>query len=303
MDVSNEEFMNMVARAGYFKTMIGQKKAVDQIMGNKYAGLLFEKPSTRTRTSFEVAAERMGAHVLYMTPDQLHLSGGEPVKDVARMLGGWLDIIIARVFQQSTLDEFKKYSKIPVINALSNSEHPTQMVSDFLTINEKKKRFKGLKLTFVGDGTNNMANSLMLACAMTGMDITIATPENYMPDKIYLQRAEKIASKTGSEININNNVMDAARNSDILYTDVWTSMGEESERNKRIHDFQGYQINSSVLDAARPDAIVMHCLPAERGNEITDNVIEGAHSVVWEQGVNKIYGAAASLEFALKSDE
>ncbi|AGO60397.1 ornithine carbamoyltransferase [Ferroplasma acidarmanus Fer1] len=298
-DIEPEEFTEMVNRAVYYKSMIGNKKMVVPVLKGKYAGLLFEKPSTRTRTSFEVASERMGGHALYLSSDQLHLSGGEPVKDVARMLGGWLDIMVARVFAQSTLEELKKYSGIPVINALSDSEHPTQMVSDFLTIMEKKKKFKGLKMTFVGDGTNNMANSLMLACSMTGIDLTIATPDAYQPDASYKAFAEKLGKKAGSAITVTDNVHDSAIGADILYTDVWVSMGEEAERQKRLEDFKGFQINSGLLKLARPDAIVMHCLPAERGLEITDEVIEGKQSVAWQQGVNKIYGAASSIEWAM----
>lgn len=298
-DIEPEEFIEMVNRAVYYKSMIGNKKMVVPILKGKYAGLLFEKPSTRTRTSFEVASERMGGHALYLSSDQLHLSGGEPVKDVARMLGGWLDIMVARVFAQSTLEELKKYSGIPIINALSDSEHPTQMVSDFLTIIEKKKKFKGLKMTFVGDGTNNMANSLMLACSMTGIDLTIATPDAYQPDASYKAFAEKLGKKAGSTITVTDNVHDSAIGADILYTDVWVSMGKEAERQKRLEDFKGFQINSALLKLARPDAIVMHCLPAERGLEITDEVIEGKQSVAWQQGVNKIYGAASSIEWAM----
>ena len=298
-EIEPEEFTEMVNRAVYYKSMIGNKKMVVPILKGKYAGLLFEKPSTRTRTSFEVASERMGGHALYLSSDQLHLSGGEPVKDVARMLGGWLDIMVARVFAQSTLEELKKYSGIPVINALSDSEHPTQMVSDFLTIMEKKKKFKGLKMTFVGDGTNNIANFLMLACSMTGIDLTIATPDAYQPDESYKAFAEKLGNKAGSTITVTDNVHDSAIGADILYTDVWVSMGEEAERQKRLEDFKGFQINSALLKLARPDAIVMHCLPAERGLEITDEVIEGKQSVAWQQGVNKIYGAASSIEWAM----
>jgi len=298
-DIEPEEFTEMVNRAVYYKSMIGNKKMVVPILKGKYAGLLFEKPSTRTRTSFEVASERMGGHALYLSSEQLHLSGGEPVKDVARMLGGWLDIMVARVFAQSTLEELKKYSGIPVINALSDSEHPTQMISDFLTIMEKKKKFKGLKMTFVGDGTNNMANSLMLACSMTGINLTIATPDAYQPDASYKAFAEKLGKKAGSAITVTDNVHDSAIGADILYTDVWVSMGEEAERQKRLEDFKGFQINSALLKLARPDAIVMHCLPAERGLEITDEVIEGKQSVAWQQGVNKIYGAASSIDWAM----
>ncbi len=297
-DLDGREFMELVNGAKRMKAaMARSRKTAD--LNNMIIGILFEKPSTRTRTSFQAAAIRMGGNPIYLSANELQLSRGEPVKDVARMLGGWLDIIVARVYLQDTLVQLAEYSKLPVINALSNIEHPTQMISDFLTILESKGRIEGLKMAYIGDG-NNMANSLMLSCALTGMDLSIASPNGYKPSDEYAKKARRLSESTGSKIEIVTKPAEAAKDADILYTDVWVSMGEEKEAARRLRAFKGYQINSSLLKYAKSDAIVMHCLPAHRGLEITDEVIEGRQSVAWTQGVNKLYGAASTLKFIAK---
>ncbi len=297
-DLDGREFMELVNGAKRMKAAMARgRKTAD--LNNMIIGILFEKPSTRTRTSFQAAAIRMGGNPIYLPANELQLSRGEPVKDVARMLGGWLDIIVARVYLQDTLVQLAEYSKLPVINALSNIEHPTQMISDFLTILESKGRIEGLKMAYIGDG-NNMANSLMLSCALTGMDLSIASPNGYKPSDEYVKKARRLSESTGSKIEIVTKPAEAAKDADILYTDVWVSMGEEKEAARRLRAFKGYQINSSLLKYAKSDAIVMHCLPAHRGLEITDEVIEGRQSVAWTQGVNKLYGAASTLKFIAK---
>ena len=297
-DLDGREFMELVNGAKRMKAaMARSRKTAD--LNNMIIGILFEKPSTRTRTSFQAAAIRMGGNPIYLSANELQLSRGEPVKDVARMLGGWLDIIVARVYLQDTLVQLAEYSKLPVINALSNIEHPTQMISDFLTILESKGRIEGLKMAYIGDG-NNMANSLMLSCALTGMDLSIASPNGYKPSDEYAKKARRLSESTGSKIEIVTKPAEAAKDADILYTDVWVSMGEEKEAARRLRAFKGYQINRSLLKYAKSDAIVMHCLPAHRGLEITDEVIEGRQSVAWTQGVNKLYGAASTLKFIAK---
>ena len=297
-DLDSKEFMGLIDSAKRMKTaMAGGRRTTD--LKNMVIGILFEKPSTRTRTSFQAAAIRMGGNPIYLSASELQLSRGEPVKDVARMLGGWLDIIVARVYSQDTLVELAEYSKLPVINALSDIEHPTQMISDFLTIIEAKNRIKGLKMAYIGDG-NNMANSLMLSCALTGMDLSIASPNGYKPSDEYVKKAKRISASTGSDIRVVTKPAEAAKDADILYTDVWVSMGEEKEAAQRLRAFKGYQINRSLLKYAKSDAIVMHCLPAHRGLEITDEVIEGRQSVAWTQGINKMYGAASTLKFVAK---
>ena len=261
-------------------------------------GLLFEKPSTRTSTSFEVAAIRLGGKPLYFSASELQLKRGEPVKDTARVLGSYLDMIVARVFSNDTVEQFAKESGVPVINALSDLEHPTQMISDMLTVYEAKGRLKGINITYVGDG-NNVANSLLLACATAGANITIACPKGYAPGPVFVSKARKLAGKTGSKISVVHDPQGAAFGADVLYTDVWVSMGEEDETEKRMAAFEGYQVNSKLMRMAKKDAIVMHCLPAHRGLEITNEALEGKQSVVWQQGENKLYGAAAALEFVL----
>ncbi|MGC8537578.1 MAG: ornithine carbamoyltransferase [Candidatus Micrarchaeia archaeon] len=297
-DLSSKEFVGLVDSAKRIKAaMVGGKRTMD--LKGKVIGILFEKPSTRTRTSFQAATIRMGGNPIYLSAGELQLSRGEPVKDVARMLGGWLDIIVARVYSHDTLVQLAEYSKLPVINALSDIEHPTQMISDFLTIRESKGRIKGLKMAYIGDG-NNMANSLLLSCALTGMDISIASPLGYEPSSEYIKKAKLLSASSGSKIEVVTKPTEAAKDADILYTDVWVSMGEEKEAAKRLKAFKGYQINSSLLKYAKSDAIVMHCLPAHRGLEITDDVLEGKQSVAWVQGVNKLYGAASVLGFIAK---
>jgi ornithine carbamoyltransferase len=261
--------------------------------------LLFEKPSTRTRTSFEVAALRLGGGAVYLPSSELQLSRGEPIKDTARILGGYLDCIVARVYAHDTVTELSKYSGVPVINALSDLEHPTQIVCDLLSVLEAKGKLEGLKLAYVGDG-NNVCNSLLLGCATAGMNMSVACPKGYEPDKGILQKATEIGKQSGAELSIVRQPKDAAENADVLYTDVWVSMGEEKERQKKMRAFRGYQINAGLLHVAAENAVVMHCLPAHRGLEITDDMIEGKQSIVWAQGENKLYGAAAILDFLLR---
>jgi len=297
-DLSSKEFVGLIDDAKRMKSAMARGRRTTDLK-NMVVGILFEKPSTRTRTSFQAAAIRMGGDPIYLSASELQLSRGEPVKDVARMLGGWLDIIVARVYSQDTLVQLAEYSKLPVINALSNIEHPTQMISDFLTILEAKGRIEGLKMAYIGDPCN-VANSLMLSCALTGMDLSIASPNGYKPSGEYVKKAKRLSASTRSKIEIVTKPAEAAKDADILYTDVWVSMGEEKEAARRLRAFKGYQINSSLLKYAKSDAIVMHCLPAHRGLEITDDAIEGKQSVAWVQGINKLYGAASVMKFIAK---
>ena len=242
---------------------------------------------------------RLGGEAIYLASSELQLSRGEPIKDTARMLGGYLNCIVARVYDHDTAVQLSKYSGLPVINALSNLEHPTQTVSDLLTVKESKGKLEGLKLAFVGDG-NNVCNSLLLGCATVGMSMSVACPKGYEPDKGVLKKANEIGRANGAKLSIVRKPKEAAENADVLYADVWISMGEEKERNRRMKAFRGYQINAALLRVAARDAVVMHCLPAHRGLEITDDVIEGKQSIVWAQGENKLYGALTILDFLLK---
>jgi ornithine carbamoyltransferase len=312
VDVSRQELQAILSKAKDLKAHLPRSSAnnpashhqedqppTNNTLEKRIVGLLFEKPSTRTRTSFEVAALRLGGQAVYLPSSELQLSRGEPVKDTARILGGYLDCIVARVYAHDTVVQLSRYSGLPVINALSNLEHPTQTVSDLLTIMEAKGKLEGLKLAYIGDG-NNVCNSLLLGAATTGIDMSVACPRGYEPNKAILQKANEIAKATGAEQSIVRKPSDAAKGADVLYTDVWISMGQEQERRKRMRAFRGYQINSGLLRTAAEEAVVMHCLPAHRGLEITDVVLEGKQSLAWMQAQNKLYGAASILDFLLK---
>ncbi len=296
-DASSAEILQLLSRSTSIERSIKRRQPVPSLKG-RIVGLLFEKPSTRTRTSFEVATLRLGGNSLYLTANELQMSRGEPVKDTARILGGYLDSIVARVYSHDTVRQLAEFSGIPVVNALSDLEHPTQAISDLYTISQSKGRLKGLKLVFVGDG-NNVCNSLILGAALMGMNMTVACPRGFLPNPKIMRRALSISRTTGSAIRTVNDPRKAVIDADVVYTDVWVSMGEEAEKERRLRAFAEYQINSKLLKLAREDAIVMHCLPAHRGLEITDEVLEGRHSVVWRQGENKLYGAAAVLEWLL----
>ena len=294
-DLSPSELDSVIARAGALKEGIRARRAPASL-AKKAVGILFEKPSTRTRTSFEVATIRLGGAPVYLSASELQLSRGEPVKDTARILGGYLDLIVARVYSQETLVQLAKYSGRPVVNALSDLEHPTQIISDLFTIREAKGKLKGLTTAFIGDG-NNVSNSLLLGGALTGMNVTLACPEGYEPDPKIHRQATSLARKSGAKIEVISDPKKAVEGADVVYTDVWVSMGDESQKEKRMRDFKGYQVNSALMKSAPRDAIIMHCLPAHRGLEITEDMLEGDQSVVWQEGENKLYGAAACLEF------
>jgi ornithine carbamoyltransferase len=298
-DLSRQELELIINKAKDLKSQLHEPSTTIGPLQKKIVGLLFEKPSTRTRTSFEAATLRLGGEAIYLPSSELQLSRGEPIKDTARILGGYLDCIVARVYAHDTVTQLSRYSGLPVVNALSDLEHPTQIVCDLLSIMEAKGKLEGLTLAYIGDG-NNVCNSLLLGCATVGMNMTVACPKGYEPNKMILQKASEIAKASGAKLSVIRNPNEAAKGSDVLYTDVWVSMGEEKERQKRLRVFKGYQINSRLLQVAALDAVVMHCLPAHRGLEITDDVIEGKQSIVWQQGENKLYGAASILDFLLR---
>ncbi len=296
-----EEFLDLLELSEILKWM--QKAGIPlEFMKGKNLGMIFEKPSTRTRTSFEVAMSQLGGYALYMSPRDLQLGRGETIADTARVLSRYVDAIVYRAYKREMMEELAKHATIPVINALDNLEHPCQILADMLTVWEYKGKLKGLKLSFIGDG-NNVANSLMLACSILGMDFTIACPEGYEPNKELYQRALEISKETGSKVEIVRDPLEAAKGADVLYTDVWVSMGDEAEKEIRMKVFQGYQINQKVVEAAKPDVIVMHCLPAHRGLEITDDVIDGPHSVVWDEAENRLHTEKAILLWLIENEK
>jgi ornithine carbamoyltransferase len=272
-----------------------------QYLKGKSLAMLFSKASTRTRTSFEVGFYQLGGHPIYLSDDASQIGRGEPVKDTARVLSRFVDGIMIRTFSHESVIELAKYASIPVINGLTDLLHPCQALTDMFTIQEKMKVLKGRKMVYVGDG-NNMAHSLMYACAKVGMNMVCACPKGYQPDPHVLAEAQEDAAHAGCTITVEENVMKAVKGADVLYTDTWASMGQEEEHDARKKIFAPYQINAELLAAARPEAIVMHCLPAYRGEEITDDVIEGPQSVVFDQAENRLHVQKAIMAL-LMSDE
>ncbi len=270
-------------------------KAPSHALAGKAVGIFLEKASTRTRVSFEVAIAQLGGHPVFLPAQEIQLGRGETVADTARVLSRYLDALVIRTFGQDRLEEWARHATIPVINGLTDSHHPCQILADLMTIDENKSRLAGLVVAYVGDG-NNVAHSLLEGCAMMGMTCRIAAPAGYQPDAEVVKWAEVQAAKTGGGIQIGEDPRAAARGADILYTDVWTSMGQEAEASKRLGVFRPYQINADLLRLAKPDAIVMHCLPAHRGEEITDDVMEGPRSVIFDQAENRLHVQRAVLE-------
>ncbi|MGK7954105.1 MAG: ornithine carbamoyltransferase [Crocosphaera sp.] len=265
----------------------------------KILGLLFDKASTRTRVSFSAAIYQLGGQVLDLNPSVTQVGRGEPTKDTARVLDRYLDILAIRTFEQSKLETFAQYAKIPVINALTDLEHPCQILADFMTIKECFGELKGSTVTYLGDG-NNVAHSLILGGALMGMKIRVATPKDYQPLPMIIEQAKQLA-QPGFEIIITDDPVAAVKDSHVLYTDVWASMGQEDLASSRIPIFQPYQINDELLGKADKNAIVLHCLPAHRGEEITENVIEGNQSKVWDQAENRMHAQKALMVSLLGS--
>lgn len=260
----------------------------------KSLGMIFEKPSTRTRVSFEVAMTQLGGHGLYLSTRDLQLGRGETVEDTAKVLSRYVDGIIYRGFSHSITRELARHATVPVINALDDLEHPMQTMADLLTVLEKKGELRGRKLAYIGDG-NNVANSLALGAAMVGMDFSIACPKGYEPDEGLWKEARRIASERGGGLEIVRDPREAAEGADAVYTDVWVSMGEEEERERRLKVFRPYQVTVEVMEAAKEDAIFMHCLPAHRGEEVAPEVIDGRWSVVFDQAENRLHAQKAAL--------
>ncbi len=256
--------------------------------------LLFEKPSLRTKVSFEIAVAQLGGHCVYLSPQEVGLGKREPVPDVARVLSRYVDCIVARVFSHQTLVSLAQSASVSVINALSDVEHPCQALADLLTIREKKDRIEGLRLAFVGDG-NNVARSLALLSAMMGVDFAIASPEGYQLDEDTVKRARSFAAASGSNVVVTGDPSEAVRDADVVYTDAWASMGQEEEAEARHKAFEGYQVNDSLLSQAKQDVVFMHCLPAHHGEEVTSDVLNGPASIVFDQAENRLHIQKAVL--------
>ncbi len=270
------------------------EREVQAVLKNRNLAMIFEKPSTRTRVSFEVAMTQLGGHALYLSPRDMQLGRGETIADTAKVLSRYVDAIVYRAYKHEMMLELAENATVPVINALDDLEHPCQIVADLMTIKEKRGEFFGLKLAYVGDG-NNVANSLMLGAATVGMNIYLATPEGYEPNQELTGIANKIANESGSKVVITHDPIEAVRDADIVYTDVWVSMGEEAEAEKRLKIFKPYQVNRELVKHAKQNFIFMHCLPAHRGQEVTDEIIDSRNSVVFDQAENRLHAQKAIL--------
>jgi ornithine carbamoyltransferase len=294
-DFSGEELSFILDTAARLKREPG---LVATLATGKTLAMIFEKASLRTRVTFEVGMTQMGGHAIYLQPSDIGLGTREPVKDVARNLARWVQLIMARTFRHDTIVELAACAPIPVINALSDLEHPCQALADFLTLREHKGDLAGRTLAYVGDG-NNVANSLMLLAAKLGMRCVIGCPAGYAPPAELVARAQAVAAETGASVEITSDPVAAVTGADAVYTDVWTSMGQEAEREERLRVFPSYQLNAALLRHAKPDAVVMHCLPAHRGEEITDEVVEGPQSVVLDEAENRLHAQKAVMALAL----
>lgn len=283
------------------KTAIAIKKnpkKYSSALKDKNLGMIFQKPSTRTRVSFEVAMYQLGGQALNLSANELQLKRGETIADTARVLSRYLSAITARVYAHNDVLDLAKYGTIPVINALSDYEHPCQALADLLTILEHKKTLKNIKTVYVGDG-NNVAHSLALAVVKTAGQMVVATPKGYEMADSLVKLTHHVSAKTNGKLTVTNDPQAAVVGADVIYVDVWTSMGQEEEHKKRLADFQGFQINSDLVRRAKKDCIIMHCLPAHRGEEITDEVIDGPNSVVWDQAENRLHAQKALLYLVL----
>ncbi|ADD07970.1 ornithine carbamoyltransferase [Candidatus Aciduliprofundum boonei] len=266
---------------------------------DKSMAMIFEKPSTRTRVSFEVAMTQLGGHALYLSPRDMQLGRGETIADTARVLSRYVDAIVYRAYKHENVVELAENASVPVINALDDLEHPCQIVADLMTIKEKKGGFRGLKLAYVGDG-NNVAHSLMLGAAIVGMNFYMACPDGYEPKKDIVGEARKIANETGAKIVITHDPVEAVKDADVIYTDVWVSMGDEAEKEIRLKVFKPYQVNEELVRHAKSNYIFMHCLPAHRGYEVTDDVIDSRNSVVFDEAENRLHAQKAILVRLIK---
>ena len=288
LDMTTEEVSHILEIAKKFKS---NESSI--LLKNKVLGLIFDKSSTRTRVSFQVAMSRLGGSTIDLNPTTSQIGRGEPIKDTARVLSRYCDVIAIRTFKHTDLEEYAKWSTKPVINALTDLEHPCQALADFFTMKEEFGEFKDIVLTFIGDG-NNVANSLILCGALLGVEIRIACPKGYEPSELLMKKAKKIYSNENL-LKITNDPYKAVIGANVLYTDVWSSMGEENKKEKKENDFNGFTITNDLVNQAKNDAIIMHCLPAYRNKEIIDEVIESKKSRIFDQAENRLHAQQALL--------
>jgi len=296
-DLTPAEIMETVTLAADLKERHRRGEA-PRLLAGTTVGLIFHKASTRTRISFEVAVLQLGGHSLFMAGDT-QMSRGESIADTGRVLSRYLDAIVIRTFAHADVEELARWSDIPVINALTDLQHPCQVLADLLTVYEKKGRLAGLKLAYVGDG-NNMAHSLMIGGAKMGMLVAVAAPAAYRPDPAVVEKARAFAREGGGAVEVLEDPRAAVREADVVVTDVWASMGREDEQDRRARVFPPYQVNEGLVAGARPDFLFLHCLPAHRGEEVTADIIDGPHSVVWDEAENRLHAQKALLALLLR---
>ena len=296
-DLSPDEIEAVLDKAVELKQKLRRGES-HEVLHGKTLGMIFAKPSTRTRVSFETAMTQLGGHAIYMGTGDLQLGRGETIADTSRTLSRYVDAIMARLFKHEDIVELARNSSVPVINGLTDMLHPCQTLADLQTIREKKGKLKGLKLAWVGDG-NNVCNSLLLGCTLVGMNISAACPKGYEPNAEIVKQAQKNAKHSGAKLEIINEPKKAVVGADVIYTDVIVSMGQDAERERKLKDFKGYQVNAELLKHAKRDVIFMHCLPAHRGEEVAAEVIDGPHSVVFDQAENRLHAQKAVLAMVM----
>jgi len=295
---TQDELYGLLAKAIELKRQL-KNGLPHRYLEGKTIAMIFHKPSSRTRISFETAASHLGIHPIFMRDEEIQLGVREPINDIGRVLDGYVDAVVIRTFEQGDVEELAAHTDIPVINALTDSYHPMQSLADLMTILELKDRLTGLKLAYVGDG-NNVAHSLLVVAGKLGINMTIACPPGYEPDSEVVDFATSSIRNLNHTITVTDDPFEAARDADIIYTDVWASMGQEAERDKRLKVFRPYQVDSTLMASAKPSAIFMHCLPAHRGEEVSGEVMDGAQSVVFQQSENRLHTAKAALVSLIK---
>jgi len=294
-DLSVDEIKHILAVTDKLKV---SPKDTGTPLAGRFMGMIFQKPSNRTRVSFEVGMAQLGGHAIYLGPDTIKLGEREKTSDIANTLSRYLDILVARVFSHSDIVELAKHSTIPVINGLSDTEHPCQALADVYTIKEKAGSFKGVKLVFIGDG-NNVLHSLLYACAKLGINFTVVTPKNYQPNREIYNQALLFTKDSGAKLELLNDPKAAVKGADFIYTDVWASMGQETQAKKKKKAFKGFCVNDRLVLLAKQNCKIMHCLPAHRGEEITDSVIDGPNSIVFDEAENRLHVQKAVLLWLL----
>ncbi|MFX3674865.1 MAG: ornithine carbamoyltransferase [Paenisporosarcina sp.] len=297
-DFNTDEIFYLLNEAIKMKALQKQGKPHPYLSG-KVLGMIFEKSSTRTRVSFEVGMLQLGGHAIFLSSKDIQLGRGESISDTAKVLSRYVDGLMIRTFTHDSLEELAEHATIPVINGLTDLQHPTQVLADLLTILEHKGKLSGLKMCYIGDGNNNMAHSLMEGAGKVGMDISIASPPGYLPNGKITEKAIQFGKETGCTVMITNNPIKAINDADVIVTDVWTSMGQEEETPMRLKAFEGFQVNTELCKQAKADFIFLHCLPAHRGEEVTGEIIDGPHSVVLDEAENRLHAQKAILKLLL----